>query len=120
MHISEVTDRVLTQLRDAGDYPTNPNLNAASVVVFFPGGCPDTAPEGWPDEVDFDTPHATTICPDCLESWRDDHLVSAPVAVPPGTPLTLHFPWVAAQPAPTTPDDGSPADTDPVPAGTSA
>ncbi|CUU60885.1 hypothetical protein Ga0074812_14929 [Parafrankia irregularis] len=121
MHVSDVTDRVLTHLREAGDYPTNPNLNAACVVAFFPGGCPDSAPEGWPhDTVDYEDPHATTICPGCLDSWREDHLVSAPVTVPAGTPLTLRFPWVAAQLAPTTPGDGSPADTDPVPADTSA
>ncbi|WP_026311565.1 hypothetical protein [Parafrankia elaeagni] len=122
MHVSDVTSRVLTQLRDAGDYPDNPTLNAADLVPYFPGGCPDEAPEGWPlDTVDYEAPHASTICPGCVESWRADHLVSQPRTVPAGTPLALMFPWVALRPVPATPANGScPVDTDPAPAGTSA
>lgn len=117
MHVSDVTGRVLTQLRDAGDYPDNPFLNAADLVPFFPEGCPEAAPTDWPlDTVDYDGPHASTICPGCVESWRAEHLVSQPRTVPAGTPLSLHFPWAAPQPASATPEGASrPADTDPQP-----
>ncbi len=93
MDVSAVDHRVIMWLRDATDYP-DPKLHAAEVGPYFPDGCPDQAPAGWPhDQRPYDGPHSTTVCPACIASWRTDYLVSDPVQVPAGTPLTIAFPW---------------------------
>jgi hypothetical protein len=93
MDVSDVDHRVIVWVRDALDYP-DPKLNASEVGPYFPDGCPELAPAGWPhDQRPYDAPHTTTVCPGCLDSWRADHLVSDPVQVPPGTPLTITFGW---------------------------
>ncbi|CUU60880.1 hypothetical protein Ga0074812_14924 [Parafrankia irregularis] len=121
MHGSEATDRVLVVLREAAEHPDNEALDA-DLIPYFPGGCPDTAPDGWPHgTVDYGAPHAITVCPRCVESWRVDHRVSQPFPVPAGTPLILLFPWAAAQPVAATSDGGSrPANPGPAPVDTSA
>ncbi|WP_239406064.1 hypothetical protein [Frankia sp. Cj3] len=96
MDVSAVDHRILVWLRDAATYPDNPVLNASDVAPYFPGGCPDTAPTGWPrDQQPYDDPHSTTVCPTCIGSWRTDHLVSDPVRVPAGAPLMITFAWTA-------------------------
>jgi len=53
-----------------------------SPVVYFPAGCPDVTPAGWNGPVDYDGPHAVTVCPSCVASWLCDHEVGYPIPAP--------------------------------------
>jgi hypothetical protein len=62
-------------------------MPASSVHVYFPDGCPDEAPVGWPDgQEPYDGPHYVTVCPACRPRWEDDHVVSDPTSTPPSDP----------------------------------
>jgi hypothetical protein len=50
-----------------------------SVAVYFPDGCPPSAPADWPADQDAYTgPHVLSVCPACLPQWETGHEVSAP------------------------------------------
>ncbi|MBL7491173.1 hypothetical protein I6A60_38610 [Frankia sp. AgB1.9] len=78
------TDLVVLVSYPCGDGPGGAP-EAPSPVRYFPGGCPDDEPDGWPGPLDYDGPHSLTVCPACVASWLDDHLVGYPV---PATTVT--------------------------------
>jgi len=50
-----------------------------SVAVYFPDGCPSTAPADWPaDQEPYTRPHLTTVCPEFRPQWETHHDVSGP------------------------------------------
>ncbi len=87
--------RVLITYNSREDYLAVGTHAAAQVTPYFPDGCPETAPPGWPTDTPYERPHLETICPACIQSWRSDFFVSDPVHVPDGVPLLLEFPWSA-------------------------
>jgi len=85
--------RVLTTPRHHGDLLRYGVTPAAQVTPYFPAGCPETAPPGWPADDDNMVPHLGTVCPVCIDSWRRDQRVSDPVPVTGAIPMFLVFPW---------------------------
>ncbi len=93
--MTAIDHRVFVTDPDMDAYVRTQGAAPMGMVVFFPGGCPPVAPPGWPEDVDYDGAHLSTVCPACADSWRLDHLVSDPVRVPDGTPLTMQVSWTA-------------------------